>query len=103
MSGEVNFEGLLRETDYEIPVNCGKCGSRLKYVGLGEYKCENCKETVFDDYGKVRTFLEKNPGANGIQVERATGVSRKVIATLIRKGKLDTNGHTSLANGGMDE
>lgn len=82
------LSGLLRD-DYEKPTACSKCGKSLKYIGIGEYECESCGAREFDDYGRVRAFIESHPGANGLQVEKATGVSRKVIKGLVDSGKLD--------------
>ncbi len=92
MAIDVNLEGLLRNNDYEIPTRCSKCGQMLKYVGVGEYKCEACGFTEYDDYGLVRAFLEKNPGATSVQVETATGVSQKTINALVRLGKIESCG-----------
>lgn len=89
MINDINMEGLLRDTEYNVPVRCSKCGSMLKYVGVGEYKCEACGFTEYDDYGLVRAYLEKNPGSTAVQVENATGVSQKTIANMVRSGKLE--------------
>ncbi len=96
------LEELLNE-DYEKPTRCSKCGKMLKYVGIGEYKCEECGFTEYDDYGLVRAYLEKYPGANELQIERATGVSRKVINMLVRQGKFDVKKGASLPLGGNND
>lgn len=96
------MEKLIKAEDYERPVRCSKCGQMLKYVGVGEYKCEACGFTEYDAYGLVRAYLEKNPGSNVIQVEMATGVPKKVINGLIRAGKLTVSGSGSIMEG-MDE
>ena len=66
MEDKINVEGLLRNDPYNVPVRCSKCGKMLKYMGVGEYKCEACGFTEYDDYGLVRSYLEKNPGANAV-------------------------------------
>jgi len=83
------MEKLVRGEDYEKPTRCSKCGKLLKYIGVGEYKCEACGFTEYDAYGLVRAYIEKYPGANVIQVETATGVPKKTINALVRAGKLD--------------
>lgn len=87
MSG--SLEDLVMDNLYEKPTRCSKCGKLLTYVGVGEYKCSECGFTEYDAYGLVRAFVEKNPGANVVQVERATGVSKKVISGLVKAGKLE--------------
>lgn len=92
MEDNINVEGLLRDEMYNIPVRCSKCGKMLKYLGVGEYRCEACGYTEYDDYGLVRAYLEKHPGANAVEVERATGVSRKIIAVLVKQSKIEIKG-----------
>ena len=103
MDNNINIEGLLIEEGYNIPVRCSKCGKMLKYLGVGEYKCEDCGYTEYDDYGLVRSFLEKHPGANVVQVERATGVSRKVISLLVKQCKIEVRGKGQIFEGGTND
>ena len=85
----MDLSKLLRDEEYSKPTLCSKCGKLLTYAGLGEYKCEACGFTEYDDYGLVRAYIEKNPGASILHVEKATGVSQKVINGLVKCGKLD--------------
>ena len=96
MEGEYDLSKLIRDVDYRKPTECSKCGKSLKYMGIGEYQCEYCGHIEYDDYGIVRGYVEKNPGANVMQVERATGVPKQVINSLVRKGKLDVKKGGSL-------
>ena len=88
MANKLNLDDLLYE-EYDKPVTCEKCGGGLDYLGLGEYACNDCGNHQFDDYGKVRLYLEKNPKATVYKVEAATGVSIRVIHALIRDGKFE--------------
>jgi len=85
----INLNGLLRDSVEDKPVNCSKCGSFLTYKGLGEYICDSCGFREYDNYGKVRAYLEKNPGANVIQVEAATKVPQKIVYQFVTEGKLE--------------
>ena len=67
---------------------CSKCGADLEYVGLGEYKCSKCGATEYNDYGKVRHYLEKHPGATQDEVTRVTGVKKARIRSLIAEEKI---------------
>ncbi|MCR4677783.1 MAG: hypothetical protein K5679_03410 [Lachnospiraceae bacterium] len=99
----VNLEGLLRDEGYEVPVRCSKCGKMLRYLGVGEYKCDACGFTEYDDYGLVRAYLEKHPGATAAQVEKATGVSQKTISLLVRQSKIEAKGGRMILEGGTYE
>jgi hypothetical protein len=61
----------------------------MVYKGCGEYTCEKCGFTAFDDYGKVRLFLEQHPGANARNVEEGTGVSGRAIRQMLREDRLE--------------
>ena len=70
---------------YHVPNICAECGGEMIYKGVGEYQCEQCKAVVYDDYGKVRLYVEQHPGATISDTEAATGVPHKVIRQLLRE------------------
>ena len=74
---------------YHVPNTCAECGGELVYKGVGEYRCEQCKAVVYDDYGKVRLYVEQQPGATIADTEAATGVPHKVIRQLLREERLE--------------
>jgi len=82
-------ENLLLGRDLHKPTSCEKCGGRVEYKGIGEYKCEDCKAVMYDDYGKVRNYLEENRGATQGEVAAATGVSTNTIRQLLRDDRLE--------------
>ncbi len=82
------FETVSMLDDYHVPRLCQSCGGIMIFKGVGEYKCENCGELAYDDYGKVRMFLEKKPGANAVEVEKETGVSQKTIRQMLKESRL---------------
>lgn len=75
--------------DYHRPVHCSDCGGVMVFQGVGEYKCEDCGKVEFDDYGKVRAFVEKHKGATMVDVERETGVKQKSIWKMLREERLE--------------
>lgn len=79
---------MLAIDDYHRPVNCPKCNGIMVFKGLGEYKCEDCKYVDYDDYGKVRLYIEKHSGATAMEVEQATGVSQKAIRQLLKEERI---------------
>lgn len=71
------------------PGNCSACGGKLNYRGLGEYACEDCGNIEYDDYGKVRAYLEQHPGALQGEVSRATGVPANRIRGLLQQERIE--------------
>lgn len=75
--------------EYHRPTFCEKCNGVMVYKGLGEYQCEECETTDYDDYGKVRNFLDKHRGANVAEISAATGVSHKTIREMIKENRFE--------------
>lgn len=61
------------------------------FKGVGEYRCEDCKAVEFDDYGKVRNFIEHNKGSNAAQIEAETGVSQRSIRQMLKEDRLEVS------------
>ena len=74
---------------YNRPSVCSVCGGKMLFVGVGEYHCERCKNVEFDDYGKVRNYIEAHRGCNAIEIEAATGVPRKAIHQMLREERIE--------------
>lgn len=79
------FEG----EKFHVPHVCEKCGGEMIYKGIGEYHCEVCDAVTYDDYGKVRLYVEQHPGATIAETEAGTGVPHKVIRRLLREERLE--------------
>ncbi|MCQ2549567.1 MAG: hypothetical protein MJ134_05950 [Lachnospiraceae bacterium] len=80
---------FLEEDEYHIPRKCNKCGGVMVFQGVGEYACEDCGEKDFDDYGKVRGYIERHPGANAVEIEMFTGVTQRAIRKMLRDSRLE--------------
>lgn len=93
MSREERIEMLKKEfteiNTYNRPTYCSGCGGVMVYRGLGEYQCEKCGLLDYDDYGKVRNYVEQHMGANAAETSKATGVSQKSIRDMLKEGKLE--------------
>ena len=76
-------------SQYNIPRICTNCGGVMVFKGVGEYHCENCGEVAYDDYGKVRLYIEGHRGATAAQIENAIGVSQRTIRKLLKEGRLE--------------
>ena len=82
-------EEMLGISKYHVPKNCTLCGGVMIFKGVGEYRCEECNALAYDDYGKVRVFLEKHRGANAVEIENATGVKQKTIRLMLKESRLE--------------
>lgn len=73
---------------YHVPKICKECGGVMIFKGVGEYECEDCGHIEYDDYGKVRLYLESHKGATAGQIEQETGVSQKSIRQMLKESRL---------------
>ncbi len=79
----------LELNTYNRPTHCRKCGGIMIFKGVGEYRCEDCGRLEYDDYGKVRNYIEKHNGATAAQVSEATGVSQKSIRDMLKESRIE--------------
>ncbi len=70
------------------PIRC-TCGGKIFHLGGGKYKCEKCDEIIYDDFGKVKQFLEENGPMSILGISVATGVSTEVIEYLLKDGRVE--------------
>lgn len=89
-------ERLLIGRDLHKPVNCGKCGEALVYLGIGEYECPSCHFLEYDDYGKVRNYLERYRGATQAEVAKSTGVSTSIIRQFLKEEKIEISPNSAV-------
>ncbi|NLL80524.1 MAG: hypothetical protein GX234_12220 [Clostridiales bacterium] len=76
--------------DYNRPLVCNVCGGRMIYKGVGEYQCEKCANLDYDDYGKVRAYIETHPNQRTMQdIEIHTGVPRKTIRQMLKEERIE--------------
>lgn len=87
---ETNMRNRIDLVDYyNIPRVCKSCGGVMVFKGVGEYRCEDCGEKEFDDYGKVRLYIEEHRGATAAEIENAVGVPQRTIRRLLKEGRLE--------------
>ena len=65
-----------------IPIECEYCGGVVELCSLGVYKCIDCGKENYDDFQKVRKYLEKVGTAPAVVIARNTGVPVKTIEHL---------------------
>lgn len=74
---------------YGRPSQCTVCGGSLVYKGIGEYQCSDCHSLEYDDYGKVRLYIEMHNGATAAEIAEATGVSQVKIRQMLKEERLE--------------
>lgn len=74
---------------YNIPRACKECGGVMIFKGVGEYHCEDCGFVDYDDYGKVRLYIEEHRGATAAEIENAVGVSQRSIRRMLKDSKIE--------------
>lgn len=77
-------------------LKCSECGAEMKYVGLGEYRCQECGNSLLNDYGRVRLYLEEHPGATQSEVARATGVPPIRIRQLLLDDRIEISSNSQV-------
>lgn len=83
------MDGFDLENYYHIPRTCKKCSGVMVYQGVGEYKCEDCGYLDYDDYGKVRSYIETHRGATALEIENAIGVSQRSIRRMLKEDRIE--------------
>lgn len=82
-----NLLNALNENN--IPLVCAKCGGVMVFKGVGEYHCEDCGYVDYDDYGKVRLYIEEHKGATAAEIELETGVTQRSIRRMLRESRIE--------------
>ena len=73
----------------DTPRTCEKCGGKYKFNSHGSYICEDCGNIVFDDFGKIRTFLDEHGPSPALIISEGTGVSLSKITRFLRQGRIE--------------
>ena len=93
----MNEEDILVYKDIHVPRTCEKCGkANPDYKGVGEYRCSECGFIMYDDFGKVRNYLEVHRGATQSMVAQATGVPMETIRQFLREERLEISNNSSV-------
>lgn len=68
---------------------CPECGGRLVYKYSGIYECEKCHKEVYDDFGKVKKYIEDHGPSPANVISEKTGVPMNTINKFLRKGRVE--------------
>lgn len=79
-----------------MQLSCEYCGGVLSFLYRGTYQCKACGKLNYDDYQKVRNYLEVNGPKTIFEIEEATGISRRIIGEFLRDEMLEVPRHSSV-------
>ena len=71
------------------PWFCNVCGGEMKPLYGGIYECKDCKKQEYDDFGKVRAYIEEHGRQPAIILAQETGVELSTIEMFLRTGRLE--------------
>ncbi len=73
----------------DMPRQCTKCGGKYVFQGCGRYTCENCGDEIYDDFGKIRAFLDEHGPSPAVVISEGTGVPILKITQFLRQGRME--------------
>lgn len=72
-----------------VPEECQYCGGEVKFVEKGTYRCQSCGKDNYDYFQTVRNYLEQAGAHSALEIERDTGVPRRVVEHLLKEDYLE--------------
>ena len=69
------------------PMYCKECGGKLFYQNSGIYQCEDCGAEEYDDFGKIKNYLEIHGPSPAPYISEDTGVPLEIISVFLRNGR----------------
>ncbi len=69
--------------------HCEKCGGRLVYKYSGIYECEGCHMEVYNDFGRVKKYIEDHGPTPANEISQNTGVGLATINKFLRAGRVE--------------
>jgi len=84
------------EIIFNKPSVCKLCKGRMIFKGVGEYRCEDCLNLEYDDYGKVRNYIENKHGATMLEIENAVNVKQKVIRQMLKEERFEITSNSNV-------
>lgn len=72
-----------------VPEECQYCGGEVELVEKGTYRCQRCGKNNYDYFQTIRNYLEQMGARSALQIERDTGVPRRVVEYLLKQDYLE--------------
>lgn len=72
-----------------VPEECQYCGGEVRLVEKGTYRCQNCGKDNYDYFQTIRNYLEQMGARSALEIERDTGIPRRVVEYLLKQDYLE--------------
>lgn len=72
-----------------VPEECQYCGGEVRLVEKGTYRCQRCGKDNYDYFQTIRNYLEQMGARSALEIERDTGVPRRVVEYLLKQDYLE--------------
>lgn len=72
-----------------IPVECEYCGGEVSEESIGVYRCMSCGRENYDDFHKIRNYLDRVGPRPAMVIARSTGVPVRTIEYFFREEYLE--------------
>lgn len=79
----------------KIPMQCQECGTKLQSKGDGVYRCVKCNIDYYDEFRKIRNFIEENGPSSAITISRATRVPLQTVNHYFRDAPSSSSSQTN--------
>lgn len=84
----------MKEADIKFilenrPICCSECKGALFYHGSGKYVCGTCGNVEYDDFGKVKMYLNEHGVSTAVVIAAETGVPINKLNLMLREGQLE--------------
>lgn len=73
----------------ETPRTCSECGGKYKFDGRGAYTCVECGHVTYDDFGKIRMYIDVHGPSPAVAISEGTGVPVQKINRYLRQGRIE--------------
>lgn len=87
----------------KIPMQCEYCGTRLQDGIRGVYRCYRCGREYYDDFRKIRNFLEQNGPSPAIVIAKSTGVSMETVDYYFKDDSVGNAGQRLYENPSIEQ
>ena len=95
-------KGVKKVKIDEVPTVCKECDGKYEYVSHGKYVCTDCKSVAYDDFGKIRKFIEDNGPSTLMAIVKGTGVPLSKVNDFVSDGRMESP-NNGVASGDLDK
>ncbi len=75
--------------DNDSTMICSNCNIPMRYRYAGKFVCDSCGAEEYNDFGKIKLYLDEHGPCNAIELSAKTGVSRSKIGHFLRLGRVE--------------